>query len=278
MSTASEQNLKKNQKGFTLIELVLSIGLMSVLMLGGVYSLMQLIQTAKTIDNQVTTTTSTGLLAQTLPKYLGMAVNLDWTTGNITNVGAGKGRLRIYNSGFTLAQQPPIAVGLFLRESGSPNSGNFRGNLKGTAFYFQNPTPNTPGEFRIVTSGSGAGLKTLHSDASVFTFTDLVGLSIAPAGHSSTNGEPVRTVRVQLTSRKFFSGSKTNWCTGVAIRSNVGDCATRPTTFRDVNRVIFISAVNNRISDESLTVLGTAQPKTESLYGSLYFFRPVRLR
>jgi prepilin-type N-terminal cleavage/methylation domain-containing protein len=276
MSDFNNHN-KSKQRGFTLIELILSIGLMTVLMLGGVYSLMQLIQTGKTIEEQIVTTTNTKLLAQTLPKFLGMAINVDWTTAPINNVGAGKGQIRIYDSGFNLAPQPPVAVGLFLREAGSPNAGNFRGNLKGTAIYFQNPTPNTPGELRISTSGSGEGLKSLYSDASVFNFTDLVALSIGPAGHTSTNGEPVRAVRVQITSRKFYAGSKTNWCTERAIRDGLGDCASRPSNFRDIEKIIFVSLINNRISDESLTTV-TGIVKPESLYGSLYFFNPVRLR
>jgi len=277
-------HFKKKEKGFTLIELVISIGLMSVLMMGGVFSFMKLIENAKTIDEQIISTTNMNVLAQVLPKYIGMAVNVDWHdlgVSPITNVGAGKGQIAFFNSGFDIAPQPPINIGLFLRESGSPNPGNTRGNLKGTALYFRNPTPDTPGEFRITTSGNGSGVKNLYSDASTFIFSDLVGLSLSPAGHGSIAGEPVRSVRVQITMRKFFSGRKTNWCTATAITAGTAGCNSvdrlRETKFRDVNKTIFISLTNNRISDESLTT-AAGVIKTESLYGSLYFFRPVRLR
>jgi len=269
--------LAEKQSGFTLIELIISVALTSILMLGGVLSLIKLIETSKTIDEQVTTTTSTDVMVQILPKYLGMAINVDWTASNIVDLGANKGRLRLFNSGFNLTQQPPINVGLFLRETGSPNAGNSRGNIKATAFYFTNPTPDSPGEFRITTSGSGEGLKSLYSDASVHTFTDLVGLSISPAGHPSAVGDPVRTVRIQLTSRKFYSGGKSNWCTQAAIDGSLSDCATRPSTFRDIQKTIFVNLINNRISDESV-VTASGEVKRESLYGSMYFFRPVRIR
>lgn len=293
MNTLESKNIKKSQVGFTLIELIISMSMMTFLMLGGAYSLMKLFETSTIATEQISLKTDISMLERLLPQYLGMAVNTRWTTNPIGNIAADqKGEIFLdYDSdpSFDVATPQTEAIALFLRETGSPNVGNTLGNLKGTAFYFKTPTVRTPGELLISTTGTAPGSSsTLSSGAAAFTFSNITKLELTSTTPAADD-EAVRVVQMNITVRKFLSGNRNFWCPddqlGVPACALVqGNPQTR-SSYRDINKVFYITLVNNNIIADNMSAVGVDANGViqddllveESIYGSLYFFKSVIL-
>ncbi len=292
MKTLKSKSIKKSQRGFTLIELIISMSMMTFLMLGGAYSLMKLFETSTVANEQISLKTDVSMLERLLPQYLGMAVNTRWTSNPIGNIAADqKGEILLdYDSGFDVATPQTVAIALFLRETGSPNIGNTFGNLKGTAFYFREPTVQTPGELLISTTGTAPGSSsTLSSGTAAFTFSNIVKLELTSTT-PAVNNVAVRVVQIDITVRKFLSGNRNFWCPDdqldvPACALVQGDSRTR-SNYKDIDKVFYITLVNNNIIDDDMRAVGFDASGTnlqedilveESIYGSLYFFKSVLL-
>lgn len=292
MKTVKNKNTIKNTRGFTLIELIISMSLLSFLILGGTYSLVKLFETTTIANEQISLKTDVSLLEKLLPLYLGMAVNTEWTTAPIINITAGeRGKVRLgYESGFDVANPQTEAVALFLRETGSPNIGNTFGNLKGTAIYFREPSVETQGELLISTTGTAPGSSaTLSSSGAAFAFGNIVKLRMSSAV-SSTNADLVKGVQFDITVRKFLSGNRNFWCPEDQIATpacaSVQADPSSMSNYRDIEKSFYINLINNNVIDDDITAVGVDETSSnvsdiiveESAYGSLYFFKSVVLK
>lgn len=213
-------------------------------------------------------------LSNIIPLYIGHAVNVDWTSSAINNIDGGRGRMRIFNSSMTASVAPPVAVGVYLREVGDPGASNARGDIRATALYFRNPSPTTPGELLISTSGFGVGTTTLSSDQSAHRFENIVEFSLRPGGNSTIN-EPVRVVEARIVIRKFSLNNQGGdfWCPQFNIDNGSPGCGgANLRNFRDIVHTLYLPVVNNAI--DTTDYINTAGDlRKETLYGNLYFFK-----
>lgn len=210
-----------------------------------------------------------------LPLYLGQAVNVDWTGGNINNINNGRGRIRRFTSAMTATRRPPVAIGVYLREAGNPSAVNARGDLRATGMYFRSPTPTTPGELIISSSGYGVGVARLSSDQPVQRFDNIVELRLRPGGLNTPNGRPVRVVEVSVVIRKFTLNTQAAefWCPQANINARSPGCRERNIrNFRDISHTLYIPLVNNAIETTDF-INAAGDLRRETLYGNIYFFK-----
>lgn len=209
-------------------------------------------------------------LSSSLPLYLGQAVNIDWTDTTITNINGGRGRLLNFTSSFNPTPLPPIAIGIFLREAGIPNSTIPTSDLRATGLYFRNPTTLTEGELIISSATSGTGNVTVSSDQVSQSFKSIVGLEVSPGGFPSVSGDPVRVVKVKITYRKFLSTDKNEWRWCPEANKLGPNCQTSA-RYQDIEHILHIPLPNNAIPTNFTRPDGSQ--RNETLFGDLYFFR-----
>jgi hypothetical protein len=256
----------RNNLGYTLIELLMASGIGALVILGSTTMLLQFLQ-ASWYSNHTSEQWSNIQTAQLiLPQYFGQALNVDWTNAAIGNIGAGRGQIRFFTSGFnaTGGAQAPESVAAFLREAGYPSPSNPGSDIRATAVYFRNPSVSESGQLIVSSSGPGFGPANLSSNDPWNVLDSIVELEVGNAGYLSVPGDPVRALRLRIVFRRFIDPDQTQWqyCPQDQIPSN-NACQT---SARFVDETVFldIPVVNNRIP----TDFGTE----ETLYGNLYFF------
>ena len=216
-------------------------------------------------------------LSYMLPIYIGQAVNVDWTSANIGNINGGRGRIRKFTSTMTANRAAPIAVGVYLREAGSPNALNARGDIRATGLYFRNPSPTTPGELLVSSSGFGVGATTLSSDQPIQRFDNIVEFSLMPGGQDTPNGQPIRVVEARVVIRKFTLNTLGGeyWCPQANINAGTAGCgAGNIRNFRDIVHILYIPLVNNAIETTDY-INAAGDLRRETLYGNIYFFKQI---
>ena len=261
-----------NSKGFTLIELMISTAIMGFLAVVASIGVLQIVKwnvhTAKSVELQENSRS----LATALPFYLGQGLDVDWTNSPITNIGAGRGRLLSFRSSLEPSSSAQaIPIGVFLREAGNPGNGTNLGELSATAMYFKNPTPTTSGELIFSSSSPNSGSHTLSANNPRARFSNIVEFEITPGGFASQINTPVRVARLRIVFRKFTAGNPEDmrFCPGM-----ITNAACRlETQFKDIERIYLISLPNNSLTTSDY-ISSTAGPRTETLYGDMYFFRP----
>ena len=256
----------KNPKGFSLIEIMVASATGIIVIMIAVLGLLKVTTANLLVRYTADEWANNQAIKQALPAYMGQGLDVDWTSGNINNIGGGRGKVRIYQSGFNATGAPQVftTVAAFLRETGFPSPALNSSSILATAIYFREPSLNAPGELIISSSGPGFGPIQLNSSNYRRKFDSIVELDIRPGGFSSSDGDPVRVARVRVVTRRF---SKTDpagwrWCprSELATRSA---CNTA-TKYVDQVQYINIPFANNTIT----THFGSE----ETLYGQLYFF------
>lgn len=266
-----KNNLLRSSAGFTLVEAIVVALLVAVFALMAVTGMTYLGQAQATFTRSVELEENSRLLAATVPRYLGQAVNTVWDTGPIGDIGAGQGRLQLaFDSGLDMLATPPASLGVFLRESGHPAAGNPGSDLRATALYFRNPTPLSEGELIVSSSGPGGGALTLSpDDPGVLKFGSIVELHQSPAGMSAKSGDSVRVIRLRIVYRKFTDPERSNWRWCPAADMAQPKCAS-VAQYRDVTRTLDIPLVDNAVATNTFYEDGTR--RKETLFGDLYFF------
>lgn len=273
METKHHQKaIVNNAKGFTLIEMMISLAIAALVTLMSIPGLLLIQKGGRLSDREASFEENHRALSFALPYYLGQAVNIDWTSGSIGNIGANRGQIRMFTSTLAPTPQNPVAVGVFLREIGRPGNGNSLGELRGTGIYFKNPTPSTEGEIIISSASAPSGSVQLSSDDFDQKFGSIVSLEVRPGGYDSTPGAPVRVVELNIVYRKFLTDDKSqwHWCPASLIQST--PACPNQTSVRDVRKTIEIPLVNNAL-DTTDIINDAGERRKETLFGNLYFFR-----
>ncbi len=258
--------MKQNNKGFTLVELLIASAIGVILILGASMMLLQFTK-AHWYSNYTSEEWSNIQLANfILPRYFGLGLGVDWEAGNIGNIGGNRGQIRMFNSGLNPGSIPqqPITVGSFLREAGNPSPANTGSDIRATGIFFKNPSITEPGELIISSSDQGFGSAVVSSDNPIHVLSSIVEMQVSPAGFPSISGDPVRAVRLQVVFRRFLDPDQTAWqyCPEAEI-PNWSGCQTKA-RYVDETLLLDVPLVNNAIA----TDFGT----NETLYGNMYFF------
>jgi prepilin-type N-terminal cleavage/methylation domain-containing protein len=261
-----------NDKGFTLIELLISTAIMGFLAVVASIGVLQIVKFNVHVTKSVELQETSRSLATALPFYLGQGLDMDWTNSPINNIGNGRGRLLTFSSSLEMSSTAQaIPIGVFLREAGNPGNGTNLGEINATAMYFKNPTPTTSGELIFSSSSASSGAHTLSANNPRARFNNIVEFEITPGGYTSQINTPVRVARVRVVYRKFTAGNANDmrFCPGMITN---GACRSE-TQFKDLERIYFITLPNNSLTTSDY-ISSTGGPRTESLYGDMYFFRP----
>ncbi|MCJ8275898.1 MAG: hypothetical protein HRT44_13335 [Bdellovibrionales bacterium] len=205
-----------------------------------------------------------------LPNYIESAINVNWTSSPIVNIGTSNGEIRTYRSRDRNNLRAPITMGLFLREAGFPNNVNRGSDLRATAIYFQEPTSLTSGKLLVATTNPGRGSATLSSNQAVFEMDGIVDFEFSEVGFST--GAAVRLLQARIVFRKFISTKQNEWrwCRDLT-RSN---CSVG-TQFVDIEHTINIPLVNNIFTSNLLNTSGTGSVN-KILLGNFYMYRMVQ--
>lgn len=256
-----------NNKGFTLVELMIAGGIGVIVILGASMMLLQFSKANWYTHYTSEEWSNIQLASFILPKYIGQGLNVDWEGPTIGNIGGGRGKIRLFTSGFNSSgiAARPVTIGAFLREAGNPTPSNTGSDIRATGIYFITPTITTPGEILISSSDQGFGNTTISSSNPRHRLDSIVEMQITPAGFPSVSGDPVRAVRLRIVFRRFLDPDQNRWqyCPEAEI-PNFAACQTTA-RFVDETLLLDIPLVNNSIP----TDFGTQ----ETLYGNLYFFK-----
>lgn len=264
------KNKQKSQEGFTIVETLIAVLLCAgVLIIAG--SVLHAVgKTSMFVSYSADEEANARSLEYILPIYMEQAINVDWTSSSINNIGSSRGELRIFKSSLSLTPQAPETIGVFLREAGRPNMAVPSSDLRGTAIYFRNPTATTEGELIISASRSGTGAVVLSSENPSHVFNSIVELEVSPGGFPSNSGDVVRVAKVRIVYRKFLSTEKNlwRWCPTADIAKSDCDVGAR---YKDIEHVFDIPFVNNTITTQFTNSSGNK--RKETLFGDLYFFK-----
>lgn len=254
-----------NNRGLTLIELIVASTMGTLLILGCASMLLEFTKAHWYSHYSAEESARVQRASFTMNRYLGNAINVDWTTGAINNIGGNRGQIRIFDSGFYAAGgAPPVTtVGVFLREAGYPSSTNPGSDIRATALYFINPTETQGGRLFISSTPAGFGNVTLASNQYDVMFENLVEFHMNPSGFASGNGDPVRVVKLEMTFRRFRDSRQADWRFCPVAQMARPNCNTR-SKYVDEKVSLDVALVNNAIP----TDFGT----NETLYGNVYFY------
>lgn len=264
-----------SQQGLTIAELVISITILSLVVLVTFEGLRLIHRTQFQFQGTVEQKTDFYMLEKVLSLHIGQAIEVDWTNTRIENIDLGRGKIRAYQSGLANTKdKPPVALGVFLREAGSPMSGAPSSKILASAVYFKEPTPFQSGELLIASSRNNSGQVTLNSEDADFRFKSLTQVRITSGGYKSKAGEPARVAKIETWQRKFTTPNKKSWrwCPQSLI-SKRSSCKSSA-SFRDVKSTLYITITNNSFDTGVLSSTGTTQK--ESVYGDTYNFTTLK--
>lgn len=264
-------------QGYTLIELIIALSLSAVLALVASSALIAIGGAGAYGRRSAELEASSRFMDEVLRRYIGSAVHVDWTSGNIGNIASGRGLIKKFRSGFSLSAAAPFeAIGLFIREAGSAGSSFNRGDLRATALYFKNPSPTTSGELKIVTSPHGMGAARLSPSQAQIEFDSIVELELSPGVYNVASGDAVRIMNVRVVTRKFTSEERGDWRWCPSDRINrQASCRTKA-PFRDIEKNFKLVMYNNAI--ETTLSNSDGSPHRETLLGNIYFYSEARNR
>jgi|GEM_PF-5576057 len=258
----------KNESGFTLIEIVLALGILFFVMIGVSSFMLNAGKARMNAEREADLRVDKAVFSRALEKYISSAVNVEWTSAVINDVNAGKGLLRKYRSNLIAdANSAPLTLGLFLRDAGVNQS-----DIRATALYYKEPTPLTPGRISLATSTSGTGSVDLNSNSAELTLDSVVDFEIGVGGMDVVDGEPVRVVKLNITQRVFTSGDQNDWRWCPASMSAVPACI-MTVGVKDVESFYYLS-LNKNLIDTGVT-RSTGANKMETIDGEVYIYENV---
>jgi len=264
---------KIKDSGFTLLETLFSISLLGFMFFALVITFMGVGKAHYNTMRAVEVEAEGEVLYIVIQKYLKNAINIDWTSGAINNIGTGRGLIRKYQSGLSPSiVQEPIVIAAFLRDVGVNAS-----DIRASVFFLKEPTYETPGTLLVSTSSSGSGTVNLNSNASQFKLENVVEVVVEPSGFVIPDGEPVREVKITTVQRLYKSDDKgtRRWCP-VSIMNTDSNCKTTA-IFRDITEYHYITLDKNVI-DTGILVDTLGNTRKETIGGNLYFFNAVKAK
>lgn len=270
-----KSSILTNHSGGSLYGLMLSLAIDSILALAVVGILAANVQGLMRTKSTVETEVQSSQVALLLQETIGSAINVDVQKSPVSvgNIGAStRGLIASYTSTLKAHEPTSKVVAAFLYEVGRPSSTEVAGQLGSAAIFMQDPSPRTPGVLSISIAVAKPGQIVELSDLDrTEHFANIVEFQIEPTGFmTAEDRQPARSIRVRLVTRKFITGDDVDkrWCP--ALEMSRVECKTKA-TFNDVERVIRIGLRNNLLPEDS-------GRSPETVYGSLYFFKPVSLK
>lgn len=271
----------KGQKGFTLSELVTSMGVFSILVLiASVLSSWAIYRYYSVRDRLI----AEGLAYRaeaTFRNVFGQAVDVDYTVGTVPQSLTGRSGVIFHNAvmgrgrGFMFDRNSitPVwsRIATFYREQGTGIGTAARSQLMKTAIFYRRPSGTTSGVIFFDLS-SPATSNALVSPGYDDFFVDRVS-TFGMTKFSHPLHDQTTSVEVLLRFRYHtFAGRGTNWCPQRDIASGAAGCGVQ-TTWRDLERRFVVVLSDNLLKTSGYR--SSAVNTEERTLGNLYLFRII---
>lgn len=273
----------RNERGFTLSELVTSIGVFSILVLvASVLSSWAIYRYYSVRDRLITE--NLGFQAETVFRNtFGQALDIEFNNSNIPNnlsLTSRSGRVysNLGSTGFLFDEMGDSAnwqnIALFYRENATglrSGTGAVRGNPLPTFVFYRRPSLTTSGViFFDLSAGPNSGVFMNPDYGDVFI--DRVStFGITKVRHATYN--KVTNIEVLIRLRyHMFTGRGRNWCPQTDIQNGVGGC-TMVSNWRDLEKRFTVTLKNGLV--KAAGVGSSVVTSDERTLGNLYFFRLV---
>lgn len=275
----------KGQKGFTLAELVSSLGVFSILVLLATVLSSWAIYRYYSVRDRMLAEEMAYRAEVAFKSFFSQAVDVNYSSGSVPqNLGGQTGRI-YHNSvigsgqGFLFDQRSDSSnwtrVATFYREQSTGLTGGAAasGSLMKTAIFYREPTPTTSGVIFFDISSPSSSNALVSPDWGDLYVDRVSTFGMTKFTHSIHN--KTTSVEVYLKFRYHsFSGSGTNWCPQLDIQSGTSGCGIQ-TTWRDLEKRFMVVLSNNLMKTQG-SYTASAVAAEERTLGGLYFFRLVQ--
>lgn len=263
-STCRYRSRQARSRGVTLVELIISMGIVSFVVMVTVVLLIQLNKKKLQIDDRMDS--ESGLLRAEwiLRTYLSQAVNM-YGTGNTSLDGYGgpTGRIRLFN-GISSTLTPAInTVAVFNREAGNRGMGGSA--IRSTGIFFHKPTATSSGVVFVDAGANPAAISPDYSDLFIENVVEFETRNFTY--HQNDPSRPLLSAEIRIVVRYFTTeNTSKSWCPKADIAANV---CTQPTNYKDDERIFRVFFRNN-----DLNTTARGGNLREFAQGFLYFFGP----
>lgn len=275
--------VENSRKGFTLVEILVGIGLGSIVMVVAFTLIFFFNENYVMIENKIQTERALIQATYNIQRSLALAVNISDSLGAInpgkTLAPTDSGLVRNFNATTLGGNAGTVeTVAMFLREKGgyqvAPTP--LKGEYAPTAIFFLHPTPTKSGIIFLDVNTTGV-MTPGYND--VF-FERVVEFSVNNFLFSNTPVPILTSVEVSVTMRNFLSPDPNRWlfCPPADVSPTpIGACnLPNMASFKDNNRKVRVT-FSNQVIDNTSPSADPSNPSApfERTFGQMYLFPTI---